>query len=277
MIQGNTDSIRKSVLEQMESMYELRTEYGDFINTELVDALASFTETVGREIAVYVDRGGRVKQIAIGERDRADLPKTDSRTAEGRLNGLKCIHTHPNGSGMLSDIDVQSLRSVKFDAMAAVGVKEGKPTSVQVAFLGEIQADGNCNVLATELLKANSLPQGALFEECLEAQRRVQPLASTATDTEEKERAILVGLDSSQTSMEELARLAETAGAEVLQTVVQNRVKKDSATLFGSGKVEELRMLRQRVDANLFIVNDELSGAQQRNLEERLGTKVIDR
>ncbi len=277
MIQGNIDSIRKSVLEQMESMYELRTEYGDFINSELAETLAVFTDTVGREIAVYIDRGGRVKQIAIGERDRADLPKTDSRSAEGRLNGLKCIHTHPNGSGALSDIDIQSLRTLKFDAMAAIGVKEGKPVSVQAAFLGEIQQDGSYSVLVSDVFKFRGLPQQTLFEECLEAQRRVQPLSSTAVETSEKERAILIGLDSSQTSMDELARLAETAGAEVLESVIQNRAKKDSATLFGSGKVDELKMLRQRMNANLFIVNDELSGAQQRNLEERLGTKVIDR
>ncbi len=77
--------------------------------------------------------------------------------------------------------------------------------------------------------------------------------------------------------LEELARLAESAGAVVVGTVVQKRAAPDPATFLGAGKVDELAALLYELDATLVIVDDELTPAQQRNLERRLQTKVVDR
>ncbi len=95
------------------------------------------------------------------------------------------------------------------------------------------------------------------------------------------ERAVLVGLEmpraASDESLPELARLAETAGAVVTETIVQHRSRPDPATWVGSGKVEEIRACAASTGANLVIFDEELSSAQQRNLERALGTKVLDR
>lgn len=78
-------------------------------------------------------------------------------------------------------------------------------------------------------------------------------------------------------SINELAQLARTAGAEVVGTITQRLSEPSRSYYMGKGKLEELISLKQRVGYNLVIFDDELSPAQQRNLEEALKVKVIDR
>lgn len=98
--------------------------------------------------------------------------------------------------------------------------------------------------------------------------------------TGEDSRVILIGAARGEDisySMEELAGLAEAAGGEVLGVSVQNIDKVNTATYIGKGKVEELAELCANMEADTVIFNDELSGMQIRNLEEALGSRVIDR
>lgn len=95
-----------------------------------------------------------------------------------------------------------------------------------------------------------------------------------------KERAILVGIDvqgMGEALLEELDQLADTAGAEVVFKMVQNRNKPDVATYIGKGKAEELSQAVKSFDAHIIICDDELSPAQIRNLEHITGIRVIDR
>src|SRR5271157_160855 len=78
-------------------------------------------------------------------------------------------------------------------------------------------------------------------------------------------------------SLEELAVLAESAGATVQERVLQQRPAFDPATLVGSGKLDELKALVASREADLVIFDHELSGMQQRNLEGALGCRVVDR
>jgi GTP-binding protein HflX len=78
-------------------------------------------------------------------------------------------------------------------------------------------------------------------------------------------------------SLEELADLALSADADVLERVLQARPAADPATLIGSGKVEELAALARSLPADLVIFDHDLSPTQQRNLEKALDVKVIDR
>lgn len=109
-----------------------------------------------------------------------------------------------------------------------------------------------------------------------------QTLLKTQAETE---KAFLVGVDSKtsadiwsiDSSLEELSYLAKTAGAEVVGRLAQ-KLKKPSPTHYlGRGKLEELIKLREQCPYNVVIFNDELSPRQQRNLEEALEVKVIDR
>jgi len=97
-----------------------------------------------------------------------------------------------------------------------------------------------------------------------------------------QERAILVGVIQGRDSqereaMEELMALSRTASVEVLHVIVQRRTKPDPSYFIGEGKADQLKSLAQEVHANAIIFNDSLTPAQGRNLEERIGVKIIDR
>ncbi|MEW6059745.1 MAG: GTPase HflX [Actinomycetota bacterium] len=94
-----------------------------------------------------------------------------------------------------------------------------------------------------------------------------------------RERAVLVGVGHGmdESSLDELAALADSAGAEPVARIVQTRSDPDPATFVGRGKIEEIHRAVHRSDAEVVILDDELSPGQLRNLEERLGAKVIDR
>ena len=96
---------------------------------------------------------------------------------------------------------------------------------------------------------------------------------------EEKERVILVGIDSSGESafLEELEELAKTAGAETVGKLVQSREAPHPGTYLGLGKLEELKALAAAKDATGVICDDELSPAQLKNMEQLLELKVMDR
>ena len=102
--------------------------------------------------------------------------------------------------------------------------------------------------------------------------------------TARRERAALVGLIvgrarrlDAERSLDELAGLAEAAGAEVVLRVLQERPKPDPATFLGSGKVAALKLSCDEMRVDVAIFDNELTPAQLRQIEEQVGTKIIDR
>lgn len=103
-------------------------------------------------------------------------------------------------------------------------------------------------------------------------------------DASQIERAVLVGVElpgdhrvSLEESMNELSRLADTAGAKVVGRLVQKKTRPDTTTFLGKGKAGELAPLCEECGADLVICDRELSPAQARNLEDIAGVRVIDR
>ena len=97
-----------------------------------------------------------------------------------------------------------------------------------------------------------------------------------------RQRALLVGggdvdLDEAEASLAELALLTDTAGADPVAEEMQRRDTPDPATFIGKGKAEELRELVEMLDIDVVIFDDELSPAQQRNLEKLFKVDVVDR
>jgi GTPase len=99
-----------------------------------------------------------------------------------------------------------------------------------------------------------------------------------------RERIVLVGvalpgtdLDAVEAGLDELALLVDTAGADVVARVVQRRDRPDAATFVGRGKAEELAEVSRTVDADTVVFDEELTPAQQRNLQAILGRTAIDR
>ncbi len=77
--------------------------------------------------------------------------------------------------------------------------------------------------------------------------------------------------------MKELGRLVQSAGAAVVGTLIQERARPDPATLIGRGKIQEVAALSDQTDAHLLVFDDDLSPAQQRNIESGVGRKTVDR
>jgi len=122
------------------------------------------------------------------------------------------------------------------------------------------------------------------------ALRRVANISTELEDITEVEyrqlrleRVVLVGvwtqgnIDQANESMQELAALAETAGAQVLDGLLQRRENPDPATYVGKGKAQELKDIVQELGADTVIANSELAPSQRRALEDVVKVKVIDR
>ena len=102
-------------------------------------------------------------------------------------------------------------------------------------------------------------------------------LTATETDfTRVRQRALLIGTTTEE-SLDELALLAETAGADPVHRELQQRRTPDPATYIGKGKAEEAREAAQAMDVDVVIFDDELTPAQQRNLEKLFAVDVVDR
>ncbi|WP_430295821.1 GTPase HflX [Sinomonas sp. B1-1] len=127
----------------------------------------------------------------------------------------------------------------------------------------------------------------------LEERRALRRVAGLSTELEDVteveyrqlrlERVVLAGLwtegtlEDAENSLRELGALAETAGSEVLDGVVQRRMKPDAGTFLGSGKALELRDIVAATGADTVVVDSELSPSQRRGLEDIVKVKVIDR
>ncbi len=269
-VQGNITGVRDAMLAQLDSLYSYELEEGEFLPRELMKLLAECSCALNREIAVYITRDGEIVNVAIGTDSDVELTDFRLRRNESRLSRVRCVHTHPDGDGRLSDVDLSALKIFRYDAMSAVGVKDGEPVNVQTAFLVE-----NAEVLLSPSARWYRLPEKEWLDQIEESDRLVG-----REETEEmedgREKAVLMGIESRE-SLEELARLAETAGAEVVGSFLQKRDKPDGAMYIGKGRAEELARDCQALEADVCIFDEELTGIQVRNLEETLRVKVIDR
>ncbi|HEX3029138.1 MAG TPA: GTPase HflX [Clostridia bacterium] len=259
---------------------------GNFLPAELVLRLSDLTGRINRELAVFINRRGTVMAVCVGDSSKVSLPEIEGRRGRSRLSGIRCIHTHPNGSGMLSSVDIRSLLELRLDAMVSIGVKEGVAGDIFAALpiqgkngeLNEPQIYGPFEVGDEKI--------NQLLNILLEVEKEC--VSETTNNQEEIEKAIIVGLETStgkdaagrgeaERSLDELEELASTAGVSVLKKLLQKRSLKDSAYFVGKGMVEQIGLLRQSLGANTVIFDDELSGAQVRNIENVVGIKVIDR
>ena len=158
MIHGNIEGIRESTLQEMERLYDAQFARDEFLPDRLLNLLVRFTETINREMLVYLSREGEVLEIAIGSISSIALPEMHLYRNTDRLSGFRCIHTHPGGNPRLSDVDLQALRLLRFDSMCSVGVAEGRATGICAAFLGQVEYEK----LSIEILgpvKPGRIPQ----------------------------------------------------------------------------------------------------------------------
>ena len=284
---GNTEGLKNNVIAILEQLYQLRVPPWQLVSPEIAIQMAKITNAINREVNIFLDRKGNVLSVSVGDSNTVSLPDLPGRRGSGRLSGIRCIHTHPGGNSQLSGIDLSALRSHKYDLMAAIGVNDEKPEEFVFDFAiitGKDEYDQytvqEYGVFKPDVLETLFLPNIISSAEKLLA----------VTDDNQKlekrpERTILVSLEygkqdrlwTSEDSLEELRQLAETAGAEVIAKFLQKRPKPDPGFFIGRGKVRDLALYAQQEDIDLCIFDEELSPAQQRNLEQSLGIKVLDR
>lgn len=281
-INGNIQSIKDVLLNELDALIDKRYPPRELIPQELAITVARISAQINREISVLLNRRGFIVDISIGDSSTVSLPQLAQRRGSMRLSGIRCIHTHPSGGGMLSSVDVATLQKLKLDVMLAVGIKDGEPSEI---YAGCITPDSETDVYGPFELSDTRLNYIFKIIEELDASAKDE----LYENEDSAEKAILVGLETSQSrleymaqkeaeiSLDELEELANTAGAIVIQKIIQKKQTQDSAYYIGKGKVEELSLICQAKDVDLLIFDDELSGAQVRNIEEATGMRVIDR
>lgn len=284
VVNGKLDNIKSGVIQELEALYELEIPQGQIITREAAEKMLELTGILGREVAVYINRKGTVVQVSVGDDATVELPDIKQRSAI-RLSGIRCVHTHPSADTRLSAPDLSSLRSMRFDCMVAIGLKKNNKIYGSLAFLnGELTEDGGYVVSGTKELPLKELNNIDLVQLIVLVNNALGK--NRLKDTEEHtEKAILAGVAFSsrkddwqvEDSLAELRGLVETAGAEIVGEVIQNKDKPDNAYFLGKGKVEEIAMLAQNVEADLLVIDDEISPSQQRNLELSTGLRVVDR
>ncbi len=281
-INGNTQSIKERLLNELEELYDKKYGSRELLPVELAQTIAAISYEINREISVLINRRGTVVDISIGDSGTVSLPQLDGRRGKARLSAIRCIHTHPGGHGMLSEVDISTLQKLRLDAMLAIGIQEGQPADI---YAGCLSVDGEVQLYGPFVLGESKLNYLYRIIEELDASAK----EDLYENEEAAEKAILVGLETghsrlenvslrdAEDSLDELAELAGTAGAIVLDKVLQRKQSQDSAFYVGKGKIEELSLLCQARDVQLLIFDDELSGAQIRNIEEATGVRVVDR
>jgi len=269
-VHGNLTGLRDSLIASLSQLYLYEVDGDVFLPRELMQLLARFTQIMNREIALYITRDGEVVDVSVGTDKDVELRDYRLRRNAQRLSCVRCVHTHPNGDGRLSDVDLSALRAFRYDAMAAIGCKDGEPTFVQAAFLGE-----NAGILMDEPARWYRTPDEAWLEQ-IYLSDKIVGWGEQEKQHGLKERAVLMGIESEE-SLAELARLADTAGAEVVGSFLQKRDKPDTALFIGRGRADELCRQVQALEADVCIFDEELTGIQVRNLEDILHVKVVDR
>lgn len=286
---GNIKGIRNSVIEELQTLYDVRLASGQLLTGELALKMADITDFINREVSVYISRSGQVVAVAVGNDQSVELPPVEGRRGSSRLSGVRCVHTHPGGNPNLSGVDISALKNNRFDAMVAIGVTSPDFTQSVMTFAmitgidenEQYQVEGYGPLTFAEA-------EGIYFPNLVATVERILDKQSGSTSLAQgTERTILVGMEyaggagivgwTAEDSLEELKQLADTAGAEVVAKFLQKRPKPDPAFFIGKGKVQELALYVQQENIDLCIFDDELSPAQQRNIEQAMGVRVLDR
>lgn len=280
-LSGNTSGLKAGQIRRLENLYRRRIPPEYLITPETARELCLLSGEIRRQTGLLIDRQGRITCVIVGDNRRIVIPDlSEYRTAPGRLNGLRCIHTHLKNEPLSRD-DLTDLALLKLDMMAAVTLtKNGEPHEIHIGHIFPKSTDGSqYNILPP--VKPNLLDIGCIeLIQAIETELAQAKPAHKAGDT--GERAILVSVstdskDKATDSMDELMELATSGGIEVLETVIQQRSRPDSRFLMGHGKLGELSLSALQKGASMMVFDQELNQSQIRSITDQTEIKVIDR
>mgnify|MGYP000138549378 FL=1 len=279
---------------QLQRLYQLRLPPNRLVTVEFAQRLGSLTQDLeGRPISVYLNRRGQVIRVGVGSPFETQIPAWElPRQGAERLSGIRCITTQV-GEGGPSQKALTAMALQRLDALITLSVSKsgghrsrgGTATGfVHWAYLAHLLPEGERRWQVSEPLPLGILAEQDLQELVAELEDGFRRQLTARQVELDQDRAILVGLQEPGQSYEdlmdglaELSRLVESAGGQVLQALWQRREGPNSATVIGSGKVQELALLVQDLGANLVVFDRELTPSQVRTLEEAVGVRVVDR
>lgn len=288
-IKGNTDGLKAALIREYEQYLECQCGPGEYVPAELTAAMARFTLETGREIAFVLDRRNYVREISVGDAVHVDAVTGESKTRG--LSGTRLLHTHPNGTFTASEQDLETLKRGRLDSMTVIGVRAGNAapdagciTGVSVYAIDPESAEGALRFGPYSFERLSRFGEAADRVREIDAALRERD-AQAELRAGGRERAVLAGAIPEKTSviggdahaLDELAELAETAGATAVDRVTQRRDRPDVKYYLGSGVVDRVKDSVRANRAELVIFDDELSPSQIRNLEDALNVRVIDR
>ncbi|MBW4616981.1 MAG: GTPase HflX [Desmonostoc vinosum HA7617-LM4] len=305
---GNLQGLKSSQLKQLQRLYHQRIP-GDRITTpEFSQRLAAISTEINQPVCAYLNRRGQVIRVGVGTPRQTQIPPLElPRYGAERLSGIRCIATHlksePPNEAALTAMALQRLDALIVINITGSGFQRrggGATGYVKEAYLAHLASntkqlvstldsgiktqDSSLYSSVSPPLSLDTLAQQDFIDlvEGLEAEFRREFIAQEVDA--DHDRVLLVGLMTDdltpqrfQDTLAELARLVDTAGGEVLQTVQQKRSRIHPQTVVGEGKVQEVALTAQTLGVNLIVFDRDLSPSQVRNLEMQIGIRVVDR
>lgn len=254
--------------------------------------MAAISTEINQPLCAYFNRRGHVIRVGIGDPHQTQIPPLElPRYGAERLCGIRCITTQlkvePPGKGVLTAMALQRLDALVVIILSGKGFQRrggGAAGYIKTTYLAHLSPHPEARWTVSPPLDLERLTQQDFLElaEGLEEEFRRQFVAQQVAS--DHDRVVVVGLITHKASKEqfhnnlvELRRLVETAGGEVLQLLHQRRDRPHPQTVLGAGKVQEIALVVQTLGANLVVFDRDLSPAQVRNLENRIGVRVVDR
>jgi GTP-binding protein HflX len=289
---GSLKGLKTSQLKQLQRLYHQRLPGDNLVTPEFAQRVAAVSSEVGQSVCVYLNRRGQVIRVGIGSPRQTQIPAIElPRYGADRLSGIRCVATslklEPPTESDLTAMAMQRLDALITVTLTGSGFQKrggGSTGYVRHAYLSHLVPHPEARWTVSPPLDLDDLLESELteFVENLETEFEKQYIARTVES--DHDRVLIVGLQTGDMSkrhfedgMAELNRLVETAGGDVLKSLVQKRPRPHPQTVIGEGKVQEIALVAQTIGANLIVFNRCLSPLQARNIENQTGIRVVDR
>ncbi|MEL6342583.1 MAG: GTPase HflX [Myxococcota bacterium] len=244
--------------------------------------MTELSRELNRQIGVLADRRGKLSHVIVGDAHQLYIPELGrQRAGGGRFRGLRLLHTHLRGEGLSRD-DLTDLALLQLDAVVVVQSQmDGLPGWLEMGYLNPAAAQGDPEPWLID--RVDSLYGWSLdfrdFIGALESQFRQRDANIRIPGAEG---AIIIGVsinnaEEARSSLGELRRLAETAGLQVMDEILQMRRAFDNKYVIGKGKLQQALIRAMQLGCEVLIFDRELSPSQLRNIATDTDLKVVDR
>jgi GTPase len=243
-------------------------------------------------VSVYINRRGQIIRLGVGTPRQTQIPPLElPRYGAERLSGIRCISTQLK-SEIPSESALTAMALQRLDALVILNItgsgfqkRGGGATGyIQDTYLAHLVPHPEINWTISPPLSLDTISDQDFLDLVDGIESEYARDIANQNVADETDRVLLVGLKTDYVTtqrfndgLEELVRLVETAGGEVLQTVQQKRSKPHPQTVVGEGKIQEIALVAQKIGANLIVFDCNLSPSQGRNLETQTGIRVVDR